>query len=161
MKIAIPYENGQVAQELAACQEYMVLTVEGSEPTAKDLVPCEGSGATAMLSFIGLHQIDVLICGKLGIAARNALEMLGVLLVPGVTGSCWSASSRATRRCLRCAARRTPTTPCSVCTTARNARAAGRSKSPTRSSPAYRRSDPRPRFANPTAKSCPASGQLF
>ena len=94
MKIAIPYENGQVAQELAACQEYMVLTVEGSEPTAKDLVPCEGSGATAMLSFIGLHQIDVLICGKLGIAARNALEMLGVLLVPGVTGSCAEAAAK-------------------------------------------------------------------
>ena len=34
------------------------------------------------------------ICGKLGIAARNALEMLGVLLVPGVTGSCAEAAAK-------------------------------------------------------------------
>ncbi len=94
MKIAIPYENGQVAQELGSCREYLIVTAEGSEPTAKELAGLEGGGSTAMLSFIGLHQIDVLICGELGIAARNALEMLGVLLVPGVTGSCEEAAAK-------------------------------------------------------------------
>lgn len=94
MKIAVPYENGQVARDLAACQEYLILTVQNGEPTAKELAPCAGSGATAMLTFIGMHQIDVLICGELSIAARNALEMLGVLLVPGVTGSCEEAAAK-------------------------------------------------------------------
>lgn len=94
MKIAVPYENGQVAQELSPCREYLLLTAEGGEPVSKELAVCEGSGATAMLSFIGLHQIDVLICGRLGIAARNALEMLGVLLVPGVTGGCEEAAAK-------------------------------------------------------------------
>lgn len=94
MKLAIPYENGQVAQELASCREYLILTVEGSEPKGKELAACEGSGSAALLAFIGLHQIDVLICGKLGIAMRNALEMIGVLLVPGVTGSCEMAAAK-------------------------------------------------------------------
>lgn len=94
MKIAVPYENGQVAQELAACREYMILTITGGDLESKELVPCPGSGATAMLTFIGLYQVDVLICGKLSIAARNALEMLGVLLVPGVTGSCEEAVAK-------------------------------------------------------------------
>ena len=43
---------------------------------------CQPS-ATDLIKFAGLEQIDVLICGSLGLATRNALEMLGVLLVPG------------------------------------------------------------------------------
>ena len=36
----------------------------------------------------------MLICGRLGIASRNALEMLGVLLVPGVTGPAEEAAAK-------------------------------------------------------------------
>ena len=33
-----------------------------------------------------MEKLDVLICGSLGLAIRNALEMIGVLLVPGCEG---------------------------------------------------------------------------
>lgn len=94
MKIAIPYDNGQVAQELAACREFLLLTAEGAEPVSKELAACEGGGSASLLSFVGLNQIDVLICGGLGIATRNALEMLGVLIVPGVSGGCEEAAAK-------------------------------------------------------------------
>lgn len=94
MKIAIPYEDGQIVQSLSDCRALMVLTTKGTEPVAKDLLPYEDTGTAALLKLIGLQQIDVFICGKLGIPTRNALEMLGVVIVPGVTGSCEEAAAK-------------------------------------------------------------------
>ena len=94
MRIAVPYENGQVVQSLADCKSFLVVTAEGGEPVAKEQLPCTDTGSASMLKLIGLHQIDVLICGGQGISTRNALEMLGVLLVPGVSGSCEEAVAK-------------------------------------------------------------------
>jgi predicted Fe-Mo cluster-binding NifX family protein len=58
------------------------------------VVPSPGVGSSAMLRFIGQNAIDALICGELGIASRNALEMLGVQLIPGCSGSAEEAVSR-------------------------------------------------------------------
>ncbi len=55
--------------------------------SGKRIAGIAGTSATDLIKFAGLEQIDVLICGSLGLATRNALEMLGVLLVPGCEGS--------------------------------------------------------------------------
>ena len=94
MKIAIAYADGVVASDLGVCQQFLIVTAENGQPTAKELVDCPGEGHIRLLSFVGHYAVDVLICGKLGIASRNALEMLGVLLVPGVTGSAEEAAAK-------------------------------------------------------------------
>lgn len=94
IKIAIAYDNGNVAESLGACPQYMLLSVEKGEPQSKELVDCPGDGHIHMLNFVGKYGVDVLICGELGIASRNALEMLGVVLVPGVTGSAEEAAAK-------------------------------------------------------------------
>lgn len=93
MKIAIAHQNGQVA-DAGGCTEYLIVTVENGQPTAKELAAAPGAGSTAMLTFLGMTQADVLICGALGVAMRNALEMLGILLVPGVTGPAEEAAAK-------------------------------------------------------------------
>lgn len=93
MKIAIAYENGQVA-DASACTEYLVLTTENGQPTAKELLTAPGTSATAALTFLSMVQADVLICGALSVAMRNALEMLGLVLVPGVTGPAEEAAAK-------------------------------------------------------------------
>ena len=93
MKIAIAYENGAVHPNLTACREFMVLTAVDGVPTEKVLVNLASSGV-GLLPYIGQNDVDVLICGQMGIATRNALEMLGVLIVPGVTGSCDEAAAK-------------------------------------------------------------------
>ena len=94
MRIAVPYADGQVVQSLSDCRNFLIVTTEGQTPMSKELAPCPDTGSAAMLKLIGLHQIDVLICGALGISTRNALEMLGVLLIPGVSGSCEEAVAK-------------------------------------------------------------------
>ena len=41
MKIAVPYENGQVAQSLAACRQFLIVTAKNGDPTAKELARSE------------------------------------------------------------------------------------------------------------------------
>ena len=93
MKIAIAHQNGQVAGG-NACTEYLIVTVENGQPTGKELAHASGTGSTAMLTFLGMMQVDVLICGALGVSMRNALEMIGILLVPGVTGPAEEAAAK-------------------------------------------------------------------
>ena len=87
MNIGVAYENGRIAKNLGDCREVLIITIEGREPVGKRIAGIAGTSATDLIKFAGLEQIDVLICGSLGLATRNALEMLGVLLVPGCEGS--------------------------------------------------------------------------
>ena len=93
MKLAIAYQDGQVA-DASGCTEYLIITARGGEPSGKELMAAPGAGSTAMLTFLGMVQADVFICGALGVAMRNALEMLGIVLVPGVTGPAEEAAAK-------------------------------------------------------------------
>ena len=86
MNIAVAYDNGQIAGNLGRCKTFLIVTVEGKEPTGKRLAAVDGEGTTALLKLASLEKLDVLICGSLGLAIRNALEMIGILLVPGCEG---------------------------------------------------------------------------
>ena len=68
MNIGVAYENGRIAKNLGDCREVLIITTEGREPVGKRIAGIAGTSATDL-------------------ATRNALEMLGVLLVPGCEGS--------------------------------------------------------------------------
>ena len=86
MNIGVAYADGQVCANLNDCREYLIVSADGQTPTGKRLVTCEAGGSTAMLRLMSTEKVDVLICGTLGLAARNALELIGVLLIPGCEG---------------------------------------------------------------------------
>lgn len=92
MNICVAYDDGQVAKQVSDCRSYLLVTTDGSTPIAKRLLSCANS--TDMLKQMSMAQVDVLICGGLGLAARNALEMLGVLLIPGVEGAAEEAVAK-------------------------------------------------------------------
>lgn len=94
MKIAVSYNDGVICETLGDTKEFLVVTVKSAVPESKEIVACDGSGNTAVMKMINANQIDVLICGRLGIASRNALEILGVLIVPGCTGSANAAVAK-------------------------------------------------------------------
>jgi len=120
MNIGVAYENGRIAKNLGDCREVLIITTEGREPVGKRIAGIAGTSATDLIKFAGLEQIDVLICGSLGLATRNALEMLGVLLVPGCEGSA------VTRPSSRSAVRKIRMIRWHACTTVQSAPAAAR-----------------------------------
>ena len=87
MNIGVAYENGQIASNLGSCKTVMIVTVEGREPTGKRLAAVQGDSTTDLIKLASMEKLDVLICGSLGLAIRNALEMIGLVLVPGCEGS--------------------------------------------------------------------------
>lgn len=94
MNIGVAWQEGQICPDLGACGTVLIVETDGSTPVSKRLAPVDGTGTTALLRLAGLEQIDVLICGALGLATRNALEMLGVLLVPGCEGAAEEAVAK-------------------------------------------------------------------
>ncbi len=91
MIIGIAYDNGNVTG-LNQCKEFLLIQTEGQTPVSKRLVPCQS--ATDMLKLMSMEKVSVMICGALGLTARNALEMLGILLIPGVEGSAEEAAAK-------------------------------------------------------------------
>ena len=86
MNIGVAYDNGQIAKNLGGCRTFLVVSTEGQTPTGKHLAETDDDNTTALLKLASKEKLDVLICGSLGLAIRNALEMIGVLLVPGCEG---------------------------------------------------------------------------
>ena len=86
MNIGVAYEGGQIARNLGGCRTFLVVSTEGQTPTGKHLAETDDDNTTALLNLASMEKLDVLICGSLGLAIRNALEMIGVLLVPGCEG---------------------------------------------------------------------------
>ncbi|MDO4269588.1 MAG: NifB/NifX family molybdenum-iron cluster-binding protein [Eubacteriales bacterium] len=94
MNIGVAYDNGAVAKNLGDCRDFLIVSTEGRTPTGKRLASSPGAGTTDMIKMMSLEKIDVLICGALGLGARNALEMIGILLVPGCEGSAEEAVAK-------------------------------------------------------------------
>ena len=71
MNIGVAYENGRIAKNLGDCREVLIITTEGREPVGKRIAGIAGTSATDLIKFAGLEQIDVLICGSLGLATHS------------------------------------------------------------------------------------------
>ena len=94
MNIGVAYDGGQIAKNLGECRTFLIVSAEGQTPTGKRLVTAEGASTTELLKLASMEKVNVLICGSLGLAMRNALEMIGVLLVPGCEGAAEEAVAK-------------------------------------------------------------------
>ena len=91
MKIAVPYENGQVFQHFGHSGQFKIYDVEDGRIAAERIaaeriaVPA-GSGHGALAGFLSGLEVDTLICGGIGAGAQEALAQAGIRLYGGVTG---------------------------------------------------------------------------
>ncbi len=86
MKIAVTYENGTVFQHFGHTEQFKVYQVEDGRVTGTEILDTNGSGHGALAGFLRDAGVEALICGGLGMGARNALAQAGVTLYAGVTG---------------------------------------------------------------------------
>lgn len=86
MKIAIPYEAGQVFQHFGHSPAFMVYEVEAGKVVSSALLPTNGSGHGALAGLLAANQVNALVCGGIGGGARTALSQAGITLYPGVVG---------------------------------------------------------------------------
>ncbi|MEG0767295.1 MAG: C-GCAxxG-C-C family (seleno)protein [Clostridia bacterium] len=86
MKIAIPYDNGQVFQHFGHAACFQIYDVADGRVVQSTQVPVLGSGHGALASFLRAQQVEILICGGIGGGAQQALTDARIQFYGGVTG---------------------------------------------------------------------------
>ena len=87
MRIAVPYEDGQVFQHFGHTSQMKVYDIAGGKIVQEQLADASGSGHSALAGFLADLQADTVICGGIGAGAREALAQAGIRLYGGVTGN--------------------------------------------------------------------------
>ena len=87
MRIAIPYENGNIFQHFGRSEAFKFYDVDGGAVTATAVVSTNGSGHGALAGFLVAHHADAVICGGIGGGAQSALTEAGIRFYGGVSGS--------------------------------------------------------------------------
>lgn len=93
MRIAIPYENGQVFQHFGHTQKFKIYDTDGEAVTASQIVDTEGQGHGALAGLLSALQVDVLVCGGIGEGAKSALAAANIRLYGGVCGEADTAAN--------------------------------------------------------------------
>ena len=92
MRIAVTYENGEIFQHFGHTKQFKLYDVADGKIVTEQIVDTNGSGHGALAGFLKAAQADALICGGIGMGARNALAEAGIQLYGGVTGSADAAA---------------------------------------------------------------------
>ena len=86
MKIAVPYENGQIFQHFGHTERFKLYETDNAEIIKSEIIETAGSGHGALAGFLMKHGADTLICGGIGGGAQTALAEAGIRLYGGVSG---------------------------------------------------------------------------
>ena len=73
MKIAIPYENGQVYQHFGHSAQFKIYDTETGKILSSEIVSTNGQGHGALVGFLVQNGVNVVLCGGIGAGAQNAL----------------------------------------------------------------------------------------
>lgn len=87
MRIAVPYENGQVFQHFGHTEQFKLYEVDNGQVTGAEIIGSEGAGHHALADLLAGKGVDVLIAGGIGQGAVDALARAGVELVSGAEGT--------------------------------------------------------------------------
>ncbi|MCR5526612.1 MAG: DUF134 domain-containing protein [Lachnospiraceae bacterium] len=90
-RIAVTYENGEIFQHFGRSKHFKIFDAENGKISGEQILEAKGNGHGALAGFLKTAQVDALICGGIGMGARNALEEAGIRFYCGVTGSVDSA----------------------------------------------------------------------
>ena len=93
MKIAIPYENGQVFQHFGHSAQFKIYDAENGLILSSEVVSTNGQGHGALVGFLVQHQVNVVLCGGVGAGAQAALAQAGIQLFGGISGSADAAAT--------------------------------------------------------------------
>lgn len=86
MKIAIPYQDGQVDQHFGHAEQFRIYDIEGTNATPVDSINTAGVNHGDLAALLKENGVAVVICGGIGDGARSAVMNAGLALCSGVSG---------------------------------------------------------------------------
>ena len=92
MKVAVTYENGEVFQHFGRTEQFKVYDIQDGKVVASEVVGNQGRGHGELVRVLRQLGVSVLICGGLGMGARQGLEASGIRVCSGNAGSADAAA---------------------------------------------------------------------
>jgi len=86
MRIAIPYDNGQVQGHLGSTEAFKFYEVEEKKVLSSAVVEAPAGGRDALFNFLAESKVDVLVGGGMCSTAVSLLGGLGVEAHGGASG---------------------------------------------------------------------------
>ena len=87
MKIAVTYEAGMVFQHFGHTAQFKIYEVMEGDVVATYVLDTGAKGHGALAGLMDSEDIDVVICGGIGMGAQVALAALEIKVFGGVSGS--------------------------------------------------------------------------
>ena len=87
MIIAMTYLNEEIFPHFGKSEYFVVYEVENKEVKSKKIYQLEGSGHASKAAFLKEMHADVLICGGMGMHAKEAIDSVGVSVYAGQSGN--------------------------------------------------------------------------
>jgi predicted Fe-Mo cluster-binding NifX family protein len=90
MKIATTYDNGngEIFQHFGRSQFLKVYDIEDGKVASTQVIDTTASGGHEAIAYVLRDNgVTTLICGGIGGGAINALNSLGIRILPGISGS--------------------------------------------------------------------------
>ena len=72
MKIAVPFEDGQVFQHFGRSAQFKFYEAENGQLLRTEVIPTNGQGHGALAGFLVQHGADVVLCGGIGTGAQTS-----------------------------------------------------------------------------------------
>lgn len=86
MKIAVPYENGNVFGHFGKTENFKIYDTDNGKVLNSAVVSTDGKGHGELVGFLTANGVEVLICGGIGGGAQSALSEANIKLYGGVEG---------------------------------------------------------------------------
>lgn len=93
MRLAIPYDDGQVFQHFGRSEQFKLYEVTDGTVGPSRIIENNGAGHGALVTLLVQEHVDVLICGGIGAGAQNALKEAGIRFYGGVQGEADKAAA--------------------------------------------------------------------
>lgn len=87
MKIAVPFENGQIFQHFGRSAQFKFYEVQDGKLLSSEVVSTNGQGHGALVGFLVQQGADVVLCGGIGTGAQVALMQAGIQMFGGLFGA--------------------------------------------------------------------------
>ncbi|MCD8018605.1 MAG: DUF134 domain-containing protein [Clostridiales bacterium] len=87
LRIAVPYENGEVYQHFGRAERFQFCDVKKEKIVREQVVETDGLNHGALPVLLANAKTDILICGGIGYRARQTFEKLNVTVYDGVSGN--------------------------------------------------------------------------
>lgn len=86
MKIAVTYSAGLVFQHFGHTEKFKIFEIENGKIQSSEIVSTNGSGHGALAAFLKEQNVNAVICGGIGLGAKNALSDAEIEVYGGVKG---------------------------------------------------------------------------